>query len=79
MAKSETQEVETSTFTSPTSPSTHGSAKKKHLPPLNPPSSSRASIVFPILNNTHPFLYEQGKFSTAEHGLGKGKLEILRC
>lgn len=62
---SEQEELGRSALTSPTFPSFEGGKKKRHLPPHNMPPSSRASIVFPILNTTHPFPTEN-KHSAAE-------------
>ncbi|KAK6639579.1 hypothetical protein RUM43_007852 [Polyplax serrata] len=63
LVKNSEHDIGTSALTSPTFGS--GGQKKKHLPPHNMPPSSRASIVFPILNATHPFPMEN-KFSTTE-------------
>ncbi|XP_046668210.1 transmembrane protein KIAA1109 homolog isoform X3 [Homalodisca vitripennis] len=47
-------------FSSPTSPNSvqqPGITRKRSLLPSHPPSSSRASIVFPLLSGTNPFLH----------------------
>ncbi|XP_054257192.1 bridge-like lipid transfer protein family member 1 [Macrosteles quadrilineatus] len=56
-------------FSSPTSPNSvqQPVGRKKSLLPSHPPSSSRASIVFPLLNNTNPFLPHQHR-RTDSHG-----------
>lgn len=55
------QDSEGSPFVSPTS--TSAGVKKKQLPPLNPPSSSRASIAFPLhaFNESNIFANTDGK------------------
>lgn len=58
LPKSDGHELETSGLTSPSYPCHQGEKKKKSLPPPKILPSSRASIVFPILNSTHPFLSE---------------------
>ncbi|XP_069702783.1 bridge-like lipid transfer protein family member 1 isoform X3 [Periplaneta americana] len=78
-----------SLFNSPSPPSVqqqgHGGLtvgghrkRKKSLPPSHPPSSSRASIVFPILSG-NPFTTaaSQKKFD-AEQGIGYGPLKEER-
>ncbi|CAH0548963.1 unnamed protein product [Brassicogethes aeneus] len=44
-----------SILTSPSPPVPHRK-RKKSLQPTQPPNSSRASVVLPLLNNTNPFL-----------------------
>jgi hypothetical protein len=66
-----------SLFNSPSPPSVHQQGhgghrkRKKSLPPSHPPSSSRASIVFPILaSNPFTAAASQKKFD-ADQGIGK--------
>uniref|UniRef100_A0A1B6DJ95 Bridge-like lipid transfer protein family member 1 C-terminal domain-containing protein n=2 Tax=Clastoptera arizonana TaxID=38151 RepID=A0A1B6DJ95_9HEMI len=66
-------------FSSPTSPnSVHQSTnKKRSLLPSHPPSSSRASIVFPLLSSTNPFANQHHRRvdSQGERGMGYSTLK----
>ena len=77
-----------SLFNSPSPPSVqqqiHGGLgitghkrRKKSLPPSHPPSSSRASIVFPILGGNPFTAGGTQKKSDAEQGLGKIEMCFL--
>uniref|UniRef100_A0A6P7G1L5 Transmembrane protein KIAA1109 homolog isoform X3 n=1 Tax=Diabrotica virgifera virgifera TaxID=50390 RepID=A0A6P7G1L5_DIAVI len=44
-----------SVLTSPSPPVPHRKRRKSALPPLQPPNSSRASVVLPLLNNANLF------------------------
>ncbi|XP_039287951.1 LOW QUALITY PROTEIN: transmembrane protein KIAA1109 [Nilaparvata lugens] len=69
-------------FSSPTSPNSvqlqQPGGRKKSLLPSHPPASSRASIVFPLLNNTNPFQHRrvdsQGG-NTVEKAIGYSTLK----
>jgi hypothetical protein len=72
-----------SLFNSPSPPSVHQQGhgghqkRKKSLPPSHPPSSSRASIVFPILpSNPFTAAASQKKFD-ADQGIGKCLVLLL--
>ncbi|XP_075226335.1 transmembrane protein KIAA1109 homolog tweek [Lycorma delicatula] len=60
-------------FSSPTSPNSlqlqqTGGNRKKSLLPSHPPASSRASIVFPLLSGTNPFLHHQHRRVDSQGG-----------
>ncbi|GLG98163.1 Uncharacterized protein GBIM_04765, partial [Gryllus bimaculatus] len=65
----------------PTVAASHCSVHRRHkrsLAPTHPPSSSRASIVFPILPGSNPFANTSTKKFDTDQGIGYGPLREER-